>query len=99
MERRLSEVVEKRRDVLIALVDAVPKPWGLTRIEVTADERRLAGAGRPLDPDDGSSSGLVENPKESGSGQPPIEAGFGQFGWQLNPPPHAGEATAILILP
>lgn len=55
----LRQVVEKRREVVIAPVKLISDALEFIRIDVTGGKRRLAGAGRAADPRDRTKQALI----------------------------------------
>ena len=93
-ERRggLSQVVEKRRRVAVAFVDVVPEGGQAAGGQVAGDERALARAGWPLDPQRRPFARRVQQHEEPLARERVEQAGWPQLG-ELRAL-HAGYATA-----
>ena len=65
VRRRRAQVVEERRRVGVARIGLEPQPGQLARLDVACDERGLARARRPGDPQDGMRAALVEQSEQA----------------------------------
>ena len=54
------QIVEKRGEVRIRLIDLVPETWKAPGFDVAADQGGLPASGRPRDPDQRRLAGLVQ---------------------------------------
>jgi hypothetical protein len=76
-------VVEERRDVDVALVDAVPEAAQLALVDVVRDQRGLPRARRSGHPDDGMGATGVEPLEEPGSRQDAADSRASDLGQWL----------------
>ena len=83
---------------MIAVIDPIPNSGQLARVEIAADERRLARPRRPLHPNDGLAPGIVRILKSRGRGTRPDQRGSLTFAGSRSFDPTNAKATANFVI-